>query len=1400
MTSLRPAAALAFALFCCVSGFAQTPPVASSNEETFAATEKGAAKARIKDYLERHGDHGKIDPALLLERTRTFKAELERVERPGRAIRAQAIGGTVWTNIGPTNGAGRATALALDPTNVNNAIIGAAGGGAWKTTNGGAAWTPLTETVANLSVGAVAYAPSNVNIVYLGSGEGGYAVDFIPGIGLLASADGGTNWTLPASVIASMFYKIAVHPTNANELVVGTNNGGLRSTNGQNGPWTTVINPNSAVGVTGYGDVTDIVRDPGNPLVMYATTFDRFQWCARFGCANPNNRVSPTVLKSLDGGQTWAPAATGLPVSTVTLRVNRMAIAIAPSNTQVLYAATSTLDFNTGVESSRIYKTVNGGGSWTETNLGAAQTPNYLGTQGWYDNTIVVKPSDANTVIAGGVNYMRTADGGASWQRAFSNGGVHVDAHDLKYDASGAILWVANDGGIWTSNDDATANQTDRNAGLVTRQFYAIANDPVNRNRVYGGQQDNGTIFRPDAGGTAWSFFSGGDGFTTLVNETSPAVAFGTIQFGEVLRTRNAGAASPSVRRITPLYAPDESTPFFTLLAQDPNQPNTVFAASTRLWKSTLAGDGWAPLPITTTDGSTWNPSTIRAIDIARSNSNIIMVAKGFEVFRSTNGGASWIKTSSGLPGKSVNGLTIDPNNAQVAFVALAGSSGHPVYYTTNGGGTWTQRRTGLPQFSAFVVRFDPTDSNILFCGTDVGVYRSTDGGANWTRFGTGMPAVSVYDLQVLRDGTILRAGTHGRGIWQLTVTSPSNNAPAVAISAPATAVVSIAKGASLSFTGTFSDPDLDPVTATWTFGDVWSSQAATSGATVNHTFHTAGRIPVTLAATDSDGGRGAASIEVDVTEAGETCASPLAIPGAGPFPYSVALTTELSTREVATDPNPVGACYPFTPQSALWLSFTPAASGTYQFSFCGSSASATLAGFTGNACGPYTSNGICLVRNDDGDCDSNYSIALTAGVPIRLLVTNYWSGDFGPVTLTVTQGDAFTPATGAVVPPAGTALGGTPVVITGTGFLAGAIVRFGGTQATNVTVVTPSLITATTPAHAPGAVTVSVQNPAAATSTLANSFTYTPLAGAVRYDFGADGRSDILWRNNASGQTIEWVMNGAAISSSANVHPGGNAGWTIAGIADFNGDSRADLLFRDNASGATVLWLMNGGVITSSLAVHPGGNTGWTIQSVNDFDGNARADILWRNTSSGQTMLWSMNGAAISSSTIVHPGGNTGWTIPGTGDFNADGKADILWRATATGQVILWTMNGASIASSFNVHPGGNTGWSIVNVADLTGDGKSDVLWRNNSTGQTLEWVMNGGTITSTVAIHPGGNTGWNVAAVGDFNGDQKYDLLWRDTASGQTVLWLMNAGGIASTGVVHPGGNTGWNVVSTR
>lgn len=1118
-------------------------------------TEEGCLDGRIAEYVLRHGIDGVIDHDLVLEALRQYRNERDRERASGR-FAPDGVSGNVWTSIGPNNGGGRMTSISPHPTVAGTLLVGAAGGGVWKTTDSGATWTPLTESLANLAIGAVAYAPSDPMQVYAGTGEGSYNGDGITGIGLLYSSDGGMNWSLPSTVIATNFFRISVHPTTPAEVVAGTSSGLLRSTSGQNGPWTNpaTINHDSSGATKSYGEVADVARDPSNASTIYATTYDHEYWCDHYTCGNPNNFYSPRVMKSIDGGATWSSSSTGLPVSTSTMQVGRMSIAIAPSNTAILYLSFATYDSTTAITTSHIYKSTNSAGSWSELSAvsGNASTgiSRYLSNQGSYGNAIVVSPSDSNLVIAGGVNYIKTIDGGTTWTSTLNS--IHVDCHELKYDTA-ATLFIANDGGFFSSSTNG-ASSTDRNTNLVTRQFYTLSLDPANRNRMFGGLQDNGTLRRPDAGGTSWDTTFGGDGFDVTVNQDIPSLVMFSWQFGNILRTPNAGGSSMISAYRNPPWPSGESAPFWTKIVADPNNPSTLYTATYRLWKTTAFGSGWAPVAITTTDGSTWSLfQGVSSLAIAPTDSNTIYVAKYSKLFKTTNGGTSWIQVISGLPSnRNINSIAIDPTNASTVYVALAGTAADSVYYTTNGGASWMPRATGLPLFSAQCVRIDPTDSATLYCGTDVGVYRSTNSGASWSAYGTGMPAVSVYDVQILKDGTKLRAATHGRGAWELTVTSPTNNAPVVTASSTPSAVggiVSITAGTSVTFGGTFSDADNEAVTAKWFFPDDISSNTVLSGGSVAHTFYRAGRYPVTLKVVDAKGGVGTASIDVSVAETADACSTPAVIPSSGPFPYTVTVDgTSGSVQGTDPVPNP---CNPSAYDTSMWFSFTPPSTQNYILSLAGSQLTSLLIVYTGTSCGALTEVG-CTGRQllshnysnlDASSASSKMTIALTAGTTYTFLVTNYYSQDVGIQSLTISpSATGINEAVYDVGPAIGTATGGQSVSITGYNFQSGATVSFGGSAATNVTVATPNIITCTTPVHSVGTVDVSVTS-GATTATLKGGYTYVASGPAAPTNVVAlaTGTTSVhvTWTASAGADSYQ-VYRGTTLAGIVNTSAGG--------------------------------------------------------------------------------------------------------------------------------------------------------------------------------------------------------------------------------------------------------------------
>jgi hypothetical protein len=297
------------------------------------------------------------------------------------------------------------------------------------------------------------------------------------------------------------------------------------------------------------------------------------------------------------------------------------------------------------------------------------------------------------------------------------------------------------------------------------------------------------------------------------------------------------------------------------------------------------------------------------------------------------------------------------------------------------------------------------------------------------------------------------------------------------------------------------------------------------------------------------------------------------------------------------------------------------------------------------------------------------------------------------------------------------------------------------------------------------------------------NAGYFLPPILVVTHDFNQDGKSDILWYNNTSGQVVEWLVNGASVIG------GGSPGsapspWGIVGQRDFNGDGFADLLWRNGTTGQLVIWFVNGTSVIGSGS--PGtAASPWFVAGTGDFNGDGKGDILWQNGSTGEVVIWLLNGASVIGG--GSPGGAASpWNVAGTGDFNGDGFTDILWWNSTSGQLVIWLLNGTSVIG------GGSPGsaappWQPFGTGDFNGDGSPDILWRNTSTGQVVvwlvRWLMNGPLVVG------GGSPGsvpspWAIAETGDFNGDSKSDILWVNNTSGQLVVWLLDGASVIGSG----------------
>ncbi|MBX2916510.1 MAG: T9SS type A sorting domain-containing protein [Cyclobacteriaceae bacterium] len=295
--------------------------------------------------------------------------------------RTQSNGVVEWKERGPANVPGRTRGLIVDPDDAskNTWYAGSAGGGVWKTTNGGQAWTLLTPNLPNLATTTLAMAESNRNIIYMGTGESFGGLPGIRGSGMFKSTDRGQTWQhLPATASLSDINRIVISPTNANVVVIATALGIFKTNDGG-------ISWSHQLALSG---MEDLRVSPANFNIQYAA------------------RNSVGVYKSTDAGVTWRLSNAGMSPN------GRIELAISPVNPNRIFAsAEGTLNG----AASDLYVSDNAGATWALINTTFNGTSlNFLGGQGWYDNTIMCDPFNADVIYYGGVSLFRTTLGTGS--------------------------------------------------------------------------------------------------------------------------------------------------------------------------------------------------------------------------------------------------------------------------------------------------------------------------------------------------------------------------------------------------------------------------------------------------------------------------------------------------------------------------------------------------------------------------------------------------------------------------------------------------------------------------------------------------------------------------------------------------------------------------------------------------------------------------------------------------------------------------------------------------------------------------------------------------------------------------------------------------------------------------
>lgn len=670
----------------------------------------------------------------------------KRAMPPGGGIMPMSLVDTRWRALGPDRvmyggvaTAGRVSAIAIHPTEMNILYAGGAQGGVWRSDDAGVNWRPLTDQECSLAMGSIAIDPVNPDIIYAGTGEQHFSGDSYYGCGVLRSLDAGETWEQQgvqeyvnkgrgggARIARVVIDRETAGSATSTTVLAASTFGLFRSTN-SGASWNLVLE----------GTATDLVVHPTDPSIMYAAVHGR------------------GVHKSTDTGASWTHASAGMNLD-IARRIN---LAIAPSEPQTLYAS-----FQTGESKGdglTMYRTVNGATSWQELSATGAS----CWYQCWYDMTIAVHPTNPQMIYFGSLQLYRSLNGGQTFSQ--HHNGIYVDEHLLVFDTLRGpnALYLANDGGVYRTIDGGTT-WTSLATNLAVAQYYrGIGLHPSIAGITLGGTQDQGTQ-RSSTGTRVWEKVMGGDGGYTAFDVEDPSTWYGETQW-----IRGAGYSGPRKNGALVVRGIDtgERGLFIPPLVMDPVDSKRLYFGIRSLYRTDNSADSWERIYRTPDDRE-----VISSIGLTPSDANTIYagVLRG-QVIVTRDGGVTWQQSGSGLPDRFIGDVAVHPDDPEQAYAVAGGFLTGHVFHTVDGGRTWEDRTGNLPDHPVNAIVYDPADLEGVFIGTDLGVFHSARGGGRWERLDEDLPTVAVYDLAAQPGTSRLVAATHGRGMFEIPIDVP---------------------------------------------------------------------------------------------------------------------------------------------------------------------------------------------------------------------------------------------------------------------------------------------------------------------------------------------------------------------------------------------------------------------------------------------------------------------------------------------------------------------------------------------------------------------------------------------------------------------------------------------------
>ncbi|RMA64439.1 WD40/YVTN/BNR-like repeat-containing protein [Ulvibacter antarcticus] len=692
-------------------------------------------------------------------------------------------------HIGPALMSGRINDLESHPTNARILYAGTAGGGVWKSTDGAATFVSIFDEHPQ-SIGVVTLDPKDPNnVIWVGTGETWTRNSVSVGKGLFKSTDGGNNWKEIAGFENSeRIASIVINPQNTDEIYVGVL-GALWSDSSDRGVYKTINGGETWNKILYVGTSTgaaDVIMDPKNPAILYASLweFRRTAWGFNSG------GESSALYKSTDSGKTWNKIHNGFPAG----KLGRIAVAVAPSDGNILYAVLETEDKT----KNGLWKSTNAGQIWEHQNSDFGLT-----VRPFYFSRITIDPKNPDVVVKGGLSGSISRDGGKTFKDL---GNMHSDIHDISFDIKNSdIIYSGTDGGVYRSWNGGTTFEIVEN--LPLSQFYQISVDDAEPYNVYGGLQDNGSWYGPSSspGGVNardWNSVGYGDGFRVLKHPTKNII-YSEMQGAEnVWRYDVDNNRTKTIQPLPKKGDPELRFNWNAPMAVSQHAPDRFYMGSQFLHRSNNMGDSWEiiSLDLTTNDKTKQDQAKSGGLSVdnsgAENHTTIFTIAESpldekviwigtddGNVQVTTNGGSSWTNVTGNLVGIPTNTwvyqIEASSHNKGTAYAVFEGhTTGDMRPYalrTVDFGKTWKSIISDDIDTKAFVrnIQEDYVNEDLLFLGTEFGLYVTIDGGKSWSQFTNNMPLVAVHSIEMHKKTSDIVMGTHGRGVIIIDDISP---------------------------------------------------------------------------------------------------------------------------------------------------------------------------------------------------------------------------------------------------------------------------------------------------------------------------------------------------------------------------------------------------------------------------------------------------------------------------------------------------------------------------------------------------------------------------------------------------------------------------------------------------